>query len=58
MTYAGLLERLIDTMALGRNGDYEDGVWLDITHRTRFGRMLRRALQDVSLMELYPKTLT
>ena len=45
MTYAGLLERLIDTMALGRNGDYEDGVWLDITHRTRFGRMLRRALQ-------------
>ncbi|MEE2788219.1 MAG: fatty acid synthase subunit beta domain-containing protein, partial [Myxococcota bacterium] len=45
LTYADLLHRLLTLMAIGRNGAYEDGIWLDMTHRSRFGRMLRRALQ-------------
>ena len=45
MTYAELLDRLVTLMALGQNGRYEDGIWLDITHRLRFERMLHRALR-------------
>ena len=33
ITYADLLKRLVSLMAIGRGGRYEDGVWLDITHR-------------------------
>ena len=45
MTYAQLLERLVELMALGQSDRYEDGIWLDITHRLRFERMLHRALR-------------
>ena len=55
MTYGDLLDRLVELMALGRNGDYEDGVWLDITHRSRFGRMLRRALRRCQFGQTLPQ---
>ncbi|MCA9543177.1 MAG: DUF1729 domain-containing protein, partial [Myxococcales bacterium] len=44
-TYRALLDRLVDLMALGRGGEFEDGVWLAADHRARFGDTLRRALQ-------------
>ncbi len=43
MTYAEVLERFVDLTALGRHGRYEDGAWLDPTHRARFIALLQRA---------------
>ncbi len=43
MTYAGMLERFVVLTALGRNGRYEDGAWLDGTHRSRFVALLQQA---------------
>ncbi|MGB7982097.1 MAG: fatty acid synthase subunit beta domain-containing protein, partial [Candidatus Nanopelagicales bacterium] len=43
MTYAELLERFVALTALGRHGRYEDGAWLDPTHRARFVALLQRA---------------
>ncbi len=43
MTYAEMLERFVVLTALGRNGRYEDGAWLDVTHRGRFVALLQRA---------------
>ncbi len=43
MTYAQLLERFVELTALGRHGRYEDGAWLDVTHRSRFVALLQRA---------------
>lgn len=43
MTYAELLERFVELTALGRDGRYEDGAWLDRTHRARFVALLQRA---------------
>lgn len=43
MTYAEMLERFVALAALGRNGRYEDGAWLDVTHRTRFVSLLQQA---------------
>ena len=43
MTYAEMLERFIALTALGRNGRYEDGAWLDTTHRGRFRALLQQA---------------
>ncbi len=43
MTYAELLERYVALSALGRHGRYEDGAWLDPTHRARFLALLQRA---------------
>ncbi len=54
MTYGGLLERLVATMALGRDGAYEDGIWLDVTHRRRFGALLRRALRRCGYARALP----
>lgn len=45
MSYHAFLERLAQLMALGSAGPFEDGVWLDPSHRARFGDALRRALQ-------------
>ncbi|UDY37432.1 type I polyketide synthase [Dermatobacter hominis] len=42
MTYVGALERFVELTALGRNGRYEDGRWLDPTHRRLFLDLLRR----------------
>ena len=43
MTYAEMLERFVALTALGRNGRYEDGAWLDVTHRSRFIALLQQA---------------
>ena len=43
MTYAEMLERFVGLTALGRNGRYEDGAWLDGTHRSRFTALLQQA---------------
>ncbi len=43
MTYAQLLERFVALTALGRHGRYEDGAWLDPTHRSRFVALLQQA---------------
>ena len=43
MTYAEMLERFVILTALGRHGRYEDGAWLDTTHRGRFRALLQQA---------------
>lgn len=43
MTYAQLLRRYAEVAAVGSGSRYEDGVWLDRTHRTRFQDLLQRA---------------
>ena len=43
MTYHQLLQRFVELVALGRSGRYEDGVWLDVSHRDRFLALLQRA---------------
>lgn len=43
MTYEQLLRRYVELTALGRHGRYEDGAWLDVSHRRRFLDLLRRA---------------
>ncbi len=43
MTYAEMLERFVVLTALGRHGRYEDGAWLDRTHRSRFIALLHQA---------------
>lgn len=45
MTCFEFLERLATLMALGTGQPFEDGVWLDPSHRSRFGDALRRALR-------------
>ncbi len=42
MTYAEMLERFVELTALGRHGRYEDGAWLDVTHRERFRALLQQ----------------
>jgi len=42
MTYTGLLQRFAELTALGGNGRYQDGVWLDASHRSRFIDLLQR----------------
>ncbi len=42
MTYLDVAERFVELTALGRNGRYEDGLWLDVTHRNRFFDLLQR----------------
>ena len=43
MTWTETLGRFVELCALGHHGRYEDGRWLDVTHRTRFLELLRRA---------------
>ncbi len=43
MTYAQLIARLVELMAIGRGGRYEDGPWLDASWRRRVFDVLRRA---------------
>ena len=43
MTYFEVAERLVSFLAIGRNGRYEDGCWLDVTYRARVFDFLRRA---------------
>ena len=43
LTYAELLERFVALAALGRDGRYEDGAWLDPSHRALFIELLQRA---------------
>ncbi|HEY3253307.1 MAG TPA: fatty acid synthase subunit beta domain-containing protein, partial [Polyangiaceae bacterium] len=43
MSYRAVLERMIELMACGRAGRYEDGVWLDVSYRLRFRDFVRRA---------------
>lgn len=43
MTYAGFLARVVELMAIGEGGDYEDGRWLDVTHRRRVLDLVRMA---------------
>ncbi len=42
MTYAQALARFVELCALGRGGRYEDGAWLDVTHRQLFAALLHR----------------
>ncbi len=42
MTYMEVVERFVELTALGNNGRYEDGQWLDVTHRERFAVLLHR----------------
>ncbi len=42
MTPADLLRRMLELMAIGRHGRYEDGPWPDTSWRQRFADMLRR----------------
>ncbi len=55
MTYTQLLHRLAGLLAVGRERPYEDGVWLDPTHRALFGDMLRRALRRCGWTEALPQ---
>ncbi len=55
MTYQALLERLLELMAIGQDGPYEDAIWLDATHRRRFGALLRRALRRCDYGEALPE---
>jgi fatty acid synthase len=43
MTYEELVRRFAELCALGRGGRYDDGQWLDRSHRDRFIALLRRA---------------
>jgi fatty acid synthase len=43
MTYEQLLRRFVELTALGRGGRYEDGAWLDVSHRDRFVELLQRS---------------
>ena len=57
-TYSTFLETLVERLALGTGTPYQDGCWLDITHRMRFKEMVDRAIarcaggQRVDLEEL------
>lgn len=42
MSYIGVLERFVELTAIGRHGRYEDGAWLDPTHRQLFADLLDR----------------
>lgn len=42
MTYVEALERFVELTALGRHGRYEDGRWLDRSHRRLFADLLQR----------------
>lgn len=43
MTCLRLLGRFAELTALGRHGRYDDGIWLDPSHRDRFVALLQRA---------------
>ncbi|MGB6058340.1 MAG: fatty acid synthase subunit beta domain-containing protein, partial [Microthrixaceae bacterium] len=43
MTYESMLRRFVELTAIGRQGRYEDGAWLDTSHRQRFIALLQRA---------------
>ena len=43
MTYEQFLVRFVQLTARGRQGRYEDGLWLDRSHRERFIALLQRA---------------
>jgi len=43
MTWADLLERMVELMATGRHGRYEDGAWPDLTYRQRVLDTVHRA---------------
>lgn len=43
MTYEQLLARFVELCAIGAGGRYEDGRWLDPSHRSRFVELLQRA---------------
>ena len=47
MSYAQLLNRMLELMAIGRNGRYEDGCWMDPSWRQRFADMLWRSEIEV-----------
>ncbi|MEM1008154.1 MAG: fatty acid synthase subunit beta domain-containing protein, partial [Myxococcota bacterium] len=51
MSYADVLRRMIDLMAIGRGGVYEDGIWLDVSYRTRVADFLRRAEARLSVQQ-------
>jgi len=42
MTYQRVLERMIELMAIGQRTAYEDGCWLDASHRRRVFDLVRR----------------
>ncbi len=42
MSYAQVLERFVELTAVGDHGRYQDGVWLDPTHRQRFAYLVER----------------
>ncbi len=43
MTYREVAERMVELMAIGEGGAYEDGRWLDRSYRRRFEMFLQRA---------------
>jgi len=43
MSWLAVAERMVELMAIGRNGRYEDGVWMDRTWRARVQDVLQRA---------------
>lgn len=42
MTYLQVLERMVELMAIGQGSAYEDGRWLDVSHRRRMFDLIRR----------------
>lgn len=42
MTYLQVLERVVALMAIGQGSAYEDGRWLDVSHRRRMFDLIRR----------------
>ncbi len=55
MSCLGLLERLVELMALGRHRPGDDGPWLDRGHRLRFLTMLERLLRRCSWRGAWPE---
>ncbi len=43
MTYEEVLRRFVELTAIGRHRRYDDGAWLDVTHRARFVALLQLA---------------
>ena len=43
MSWSAVLRRFAELVAIGTNTRYEDGVWLDPSHRRRFAMLIERA---------------
>ncbi|MFT6399499.1 MAG: fatty acid synthase, partial [Bradymonadia bacterium] len=51
MTWEQVLTRFVELVAIGTNDRYEDGVWLDPSHRRRFAMLIERVEARCSIAE-------